>query len=122
MSKIVTITLGASGGFPEAEGWVIVNYSDPRGGRTSIGAIMQRRGDGSMPTWDEVAALLLSNMQGRNEWPNEIQAKASANVLRLSIPDMMDVVEFSSEFNPTLDQSAPHELNPAFIAIAEESF
>lgn len=122
MTKIVTVTLGEAGGSPENQGWVILNYSAPDGGRTNLGAQVVKHADGSMPTWDEVA-LTLVNSLGRQEWPNEIIGKASGNALRLVVPDHIipDLV-FSAEWNPTLDQSAPHELNPPFVTIAEETF
>lgn len=124
MSKIVTITLGSSPiDRPAHEGWVIINYSAPTGGRTNIGAQVARQG-GLMPTWGQVAASL-ANALGRQEWPREIVGKLSdtnGNVLRLSVPNEMDVIRFSAEFNPSLDQSAPHQLDPDFVTIAEEKF
>jgi len=120
--KIVTVTLGQKGGSPNEEGWLILNYSAPEGGRTNIGAPVKRNAKGEMPTWDEIAVLLVANM-GRNEWPQEVRTgKTSANVVRLSIPDDLDTIAFNAEWNPSLDQSVPHRPNPDFVVIKEEKF
>lgn len=118
--KIVTITLGTDGDRADSEGWIIVGYSDPRGGRTEIGVAIEARG-GVMPTWNEVAAMLFNNL-GRKEWPEQIRPKASANVIRLSIPDEMDPTVFSAAWNPTLDQSGKVMPSPRFVKIEEEGF
>ena len=122
MTKIVDVTLGQPGGSPTREGWLILNYSAPDGGRTQVGAPIIAR-DGVFPTWNDVAALLLNNL-GRNEWPKFITGKLSrdGNAVRLSIPDDVDDVVFSAEFNPTVDQTGATEASPDFVTIAEEAF
>lgn len=121
--KIIDFTIGKAG--QEApEGWLILGYSDiAHGGRTEIGAMVKRKPDGALPTWDEVAALMSSNINGRNEWPNDIRTgKVSGNVLRLAVPDGFDPIAFSAGWNPSLDQSAKVEQNPDFVKIEEQAF
>lgn len=121
MSKIVTITLGNADQPTPPTGWLILNYEAPGGGRTNIGAPMAAKGDGTPPTWEEVAALLGNNL-GRHEWPDFIKGNASGNALRLSVPDGLNLVAFSAEFNPSLDQQATPEPSPGWVAIVEEVF
>ena len=122
MSKIITITLGTENGDePTQEGWIILGYSAPEGGRTDIGAVVKRKADGSMPSWADVATILHGGL-GRSEWPQEIRGAVSGNRVRLSVPDVLDPIVFSAGWNPSLDQSAKVQRDPAFITIAEEKF
>lgn len=121
MAKIVTVTFGNVDTPVPPVGWAILNYSAPQGGRTNIGVPMTQKGDGSMPTWEEIATLLGNNL-GRAEWPDFIRGNVSGNAIRLMVPDEVDPIVFSAEFNPSLDQQAAIEPNPAWVVIAEESF
>lgn len=125
MAKIVTVTLGDAPGSPAREGWVILNYVIPEGGRSNIGVRVAPK-DGVMPTWGDVAADLLSNMNGRLEWPKFVEQRLGAgpraNQIRISCPNELNPAVFVAEFNPRLDQDGPHELSPPFVVIEEERF
>lgn len=119
MTKIVTITLGPDG--EPTEGWIIIGYSPVGGGRTDIGAAIKANPDGSMPSWQDVAAILYGNL-GRPEWPDFIKSNVSGNAVRMACPDGLETLVFSAAFNPTLDQSGTPIQNPPFVTIAEETF
>lgn len=134
MSKIVTVTLGSPAGRPSREGWLILSYADPRGGRTSIGTIIkrprwtevtddgQREREGPFPTWEKVAADLGVQIGAQPSWPKFVKAKSSGNTIKLSVPDELDPTVFFVEFNPSLTQEAAHELSPDFATVGEERF
>lgn len=122
MSKIVTITLDG----PFREGWLILNYTSPDGGRTSIGAAMFHKRDETGKvvtpmTWEGAAQLLFSNM-GRPEWPKFLKAAVSKNRIRVNCPDEVDKIVFFAEFNSDLKQEAVPELHPDFVKIEDEVF
>lgn len=128
--KIVTVTLGDRADESAREGWVILNFAAPEGGRSNIGVRIAPRFDEATkavtwPTWGSVAAELVSNMNSRLEWPKflkQAQGTKLANQIRISCPDNLDPLVFVAEFNPLLDQNGPHQLSPPFIEIAEEKF
>lgn len=112
MSKIVTVTLDG----PFREGWLILNYTAPEGGRTSIGAYMKA---GS--SWSD-AAQAIFNAMGRPEWPKFLKAAVSKNRIRINCPDEVDKIVFFAEFNPDVKQEAVPELHPDFVKIEDEVF
>lgn len=119
MAKIVTVTL--DGPVPKG-GWVILNYSDPSGGRTNIGAkINIDEKTGRVDSWDDVAQSFVNSMKGR-PWPSFLKAVASKNRVRISGPDELNKAVFFAEFNPDPDQKARHQLHPSFVKIEDEVF
>ena len=115
--KIVTVTIDDP--VPQ-QGWVIVNYSAPAGGRTSVGYMLSEG-----VTAETVAAGLAQNMQGRPEWPAYLKAQAKGNAVRIACPDDVDGSDgltFTAEYNPDPLQAGPKTPAPAWIAIAEEGW
>jgi len=117
--KIVTVRFGdGAEDRPTVTGWAILSYSDPRGGRTSMGVKIEKQ-----ETWAAVATELAVHMgvpvMG---WPEAIRVQQKGNAIRLAVPHEMSANNFFAEFNPMLDQSGPHQLSPDFIKIEEDDF
>lgn len=115
--KIVTVTI--NGPVPK-QGWAILSCMAAEGGRTSIGLMLV---PGATP--ESVAAGLAQNMTARPEWPNYLKANAKGDTVRVACPDEINNpngLQFVAEYNPDPDQKARNELNPDWIAIADEAW